>query len=601
MQQIFVQPPMFDPRRLSSSAQIVASNQSWTKEKVKELRGYSNSAIIDKLLDYKEEDLKKIIDYADTLSFTWGSSRICRLAKEAQRQRQAKIEAEQKAAEQEAAHLAAERAARIAAEEAERQAKIEAERQAKIEAEQRAEAERQKAFQNIILDPLKKIMDNAVSMYKKNPQMMGELLRIHAECPQLFDGENVVQSFEDNSQLLNSIIQSYQSQPEQLKSLATSIGSITAVKSANCSIESYYNALPQELCLQLAAMMPWEPIPPSFRPLSDDDILRYYVLKSSKSFFKEDMLVFVVKRILKALLGVKILPIPSVTTVYLFINWADMLALFTWKHYGDKFLSKDKIVAISLSLLAMLLQLLNRETPLSYLKNIYSGSMMAKDFVSKMPADLKLLLVKTFLKEASEVSNRKIEEILSYNIITWNNVLGELTELDNLSMGKTIDMLYTFRVGTTFVDYANSGKRLEIHSLSDYWKNYGPLPNNPYQMEKLFDLFRINQRRYQERVKNIFEKYKPIIEKSSSYKSLLQNCMDLYEELSFLIVAYQPKSYEVKLLYTLAPRINMELIAEIANWSSEISSLEEVTLASPTWIKENLLETIQQNSHILIA
>ena len=313
------------------------------------------------------------------------------------------------------------------------------------------------------------------------------------------------------------------------------------------------------------------------------------------------MLVFVVKRILKALLGVKILPIPSVTTVYLFINWADMLALFTWKHYGDKFLSKDKIVAISLSLLAMLLQLLNRETPLSYLKNIYSGSMMAKDFVSKMPADLKLLLVKTFLKEASEVSNRKIEEILSYNIITWNNVLGELTELDNLSMGKTIDMLYTFRVGTTFVDYANSGKRLEIHSLSDYWKNYGPLPNNPYQMEKLFDLFRINQRRYQERVKNIFEKYKPIIEKSSSYKSLLQNCMDLYEELSFLIVAYQPKSYEVKLLYTLAPRINMELIAEIANWSSEISSLEEVTLASPTWIKENLLETIQQNSHILIA
>lgn len=529
MQELYCQTPLQRQKEQLYAEQRVTIIQTRVKNRVKELRGYSDSMIVDKLMDYSEGELQELIDYAGSLMFTIGASKLCRLAKEARRRKNEKARQER--------------------EEKELREREEKERH---EREEKEHEEHQ--------------IEEAEIKRKENEKQQLQLL---------------LQSYQETGQMIN-------------KSLAASVNSITAIKVKKCTIEEISHIIPQELCLQLVGMMPWEPIPPSFPIINDDDILRYYIKKASKSFVGWDMLIFVVKKALKKILGTPILPIPDVTTVYLFVNWSEMLSLLTNKHYGDKTLSKDNIVAISLSLVAMLLQLLNRESPLSYLKTVYSGGVYAKDFVAKMPSDLKQLLVNVFFKDANEQTKGKIEDILSYNIITWNNVLGELTEINNLSMGKTIDMLYTFRVGTIFLDYANEGKGMQIHSLSEYWNNYGPLPNNPAQMERLFSLFRNNPNRFKDRYHNTINKYRTIVAETSTYEDFLIVCKDLYAELSFLSIAYQPESYKVNALYTFTPECNLKIIVEIVQWATEVCAPSKVYSYSTDRKSKDLFLTIQR-------
>lgn len=652
-------------------------NQSWAEERVKELRDYSDSYVLDKLMEYDESDLEKLIDYVDTLSsFLIGKKRIRRLAQEAKQKRERiadwthdaerylklvrelkiKIEDNENSAsiaknvidsQVELTNLrgkahqiienqwnklcCARKDANYQIENARRneeyvklyagwagnieliqdainQIELACQAKDRIEGHYNTAFQAKKRFRENVIDTFLSLCidspanakETVVSLYEKDAQLMEDFVDVCADCPQLFEGEDAIELFKNDSELLKSTLQAYKENSKLYKELFKSLDSIKTVEKYNCSIEDLYNAIPQDVRLQLVRMIPWETIPSSTPLINDDDILRYYIKRASKSFWKADILVFVVKRILKLLLFIPVLPIPNVTTVYLLVNWSELLSLLSYKHYGDNALSKDKIVALSLSLVAILLQVLNRESVLSCLKTVYSGGVLAKDFIAQLPADLKQIIVKTFFANAKEQTKEKVEQILSYNIITWNNILGELTDIENLSMGKTMDMLYTFRVGSTFVDYSHHSTGLHLHSLSEYWKNYGPLPNNPEQMEKLFDLFR-DSLRYSERVGQVMKKYYPSINAAKSYDSFLRVCLDLYNEVSFLELAYKPQSYNVNMLYTLSPKDNMKLILNNVMWAQGASTIDDVKSMSYTNLAEDLANKIGRQSPYLIS
>lgn len=379
----------------------------------------------------------------------------------------------------------------------------------------------------------------------------------------------------------------------QFKTQVESISSITAVSQFQRNIMGYYNAIPSDTLDLIVQLLP-PPDPPSGSSsgdVADADILRYYVLKASKSHKVGDALMFVVEKTLKRMLEVSFLPLPSVTTVLLLCDWCDMLYYLTQTHYG-KSLSRRKIVNIAISILAVLMQLLNRETPLSFVKYAYSGTVQIKDILSNLPTDVKKWLKRVL--GMLNVDDAVLNLALKNRIITFNNHLGYFAGIDNLSMNKALDMLYTFRVGDAFVKYATKEQGLEIDSLSDYWEKYGPLPEDGKQVEALLDLFRNDKKTYNERVEAIYSKYRQAVADSASYEGVLGYCGKIYEEMSQLNMHYLPFTCRTTQLFEILPKTDHGLISMIAGWAKNNSKNEKLTGISQAKVSEDIFHSITE-------
>lgn len=303
-----------------------------------------------------------------------------------------------------------------------------------------------------------------------------------------------------------------------------------------------------------------------------------------------DILMRIIEKVLKRLLDLSFLPLPSVTTVCLFCNWVAMLHYLTKKRYGDVFLSKEKFVAIGISILAVIMQLLNEETPLSLVKSVYSGAVQVKEILSDLPNEVKKLL--TIVFDMKEVDESVLDLALKNRIVTYNNNLGYFAGINNLSMNKALDMLYTFRIGDTFVRFAETGQGLEIHSLSDYWEKYGPLPKDGQQVEALLDLFRDDKKTYEERVKEIYIKYKHVVTNNPSYENILGCCGKIYDEMSRLNMHYLPFTYQVTPLFEVIPITDHKLIYMIAGWAKDNSNNDKIGGRSQAEVAEDIFCSI---------
>lgn len=360
-----------------------------------------------------------------------------------------------------------------------------------------------------------------------------------------------------------------------------------------CDISDYYYAIPPDLAVAIAEKTPWG-ISGGASFVTDDEILRYYILEASKSFFEADVLVVMIEKTLKKMLCLDVLPIPSVTTVYLFVVWSNMLAELTRKHYRYVGTS-SVIVRLSISLLAMMIQIINRETPLAYVKLVYSAGIQAKDFVARMPQDIKVW-VKGVLGNNTSLFGQTLDKALNNRFITWNNVLEELTNTKDLSMGKTIDMLYTYRIGNSFVEYAKSGKMFDVFGLSKIWKEYGPLPDGK-QMDGMFELFRNIPGEYDRKLKAVYDNHVCYIRNCSSYHEIIQQCWKVYKVVNWLNLSYSPTSYDMTVLFEPIPRINYQLISNIVNWAENTNTsnaLHEIR-------KEDVLRYVNDNKNQLFV
>lgn len=381
----------------------------------------------------------------------------------------------------------------------------------------------------------------------------------------------------------------------QFRTNLESVALVAPVVSVNRNIEGFYNAIPSSVLVVIAQLLP------SLEggggdggaiAIDDADILRYYVRKASVPQTVGDLLMRIIEKVLKKLLDVNFLPLPSATTVYLFCNWTAMLHFLTKMHYGNVFVSKEKIVAIVISILAVLMQLLNRETPLKLVKTIYSGSVQVKDFLSDLPIDVKKWLTEVF--DMAGVNNSILNLALKNKIVTFNNNLGYFVGIENLSMNKALDMLYTFRIGNTFVQYATTGQGMDIHSLSDYWEKYGPLPEDGQQVEALLDLFRDDKKTYEERVNAIYNKYKPTVTSVSSYEVLLGCCGKIYEEMTQLNMYYLPFTCQVTPLFEVIPVTDHDLIYMIAGWTKSNSNNYEIANRSQGEVADDIFHSITE-------
>lgn len=205
----------FKPKPSIFGYVIPEMKQSWTESRVKELRGDSDSIVIDKLLGYDEEDLKTVIDYADTLPFyIWGASRICKLAKEARRLKEERIRQQQK--------------------------------------EERIKMD----FQKLILNPSEKNMEVVDALYKKDSYLMESVVSVQKECPLLFEGEDIVDLFKNDTLLVRDLLQYYNNNKEQCKLLLESLCTIESVVVANRTIEGFYKAIPSPVLIAIVQLLP---------------------------------------------------------------------------------------------------------------------------------------------------------------------------------------------------------------------------------------------------------------------------------------------------------------------------------------------------------
>lgn len=516
------------------------------------------------LKSYPDEELERIKIYAPTLTFTRKAKRIGELAAEALDEK-TRIRIALAVKEQEEALKKIER---------------EAER-LRIEKEEGIK----KDFQKLILNSSEKNMEVVNALYNKDSHLMESVVCVQKECPLLFEGEDVVELLKNDTVLVRDLLQFY----FKNKELLVSICNIKTVV-ANRTIESFYNAIPSPALIAIVQLLPPLDSPSGSIDLDDADILRYYVVRASKPHTAGDILIWIIEKVLKKLLGMSFLPLPSVTTVCLFCNWVAMLHYLTKKHYGEEFLSMKKIAAIGISVLAVLMQLLNRETPLKLVRSVYSGSVQVKDFLSGLPTDAKKKLM--MVLGVKEVDESVLNLALKNRIVTYNNNLGYFAGIDNLSMNKALDMLYTFRIGDTFVQFAETGQGLEIHSLSDYWEKYGPLPEDGQQVEALLDLFRNDKKTYDERVKAIYVKYKQFVVNNLSYENILGCCGKIYDEMSRLNMYYLPFTYQETPLFEIIPITDHNLIFMIAGWAKDNSNNDKISSRSQAEVAEDIFCSI---------
>lgn len=347
----------------------------------------------------------------------------------------------------------------------------------------------------------------------------------------------------------------------QYISLLTSIRRIQKV--TNVSVQGYLDAIPTRLTDELSVLIVCSDYS---RPKDDvNSIMRWHIVRSSKSLFLHDVVSAVVVSVLKKMLDISVLPIPNVTTLYLVYIWGAMIQDLSSYYYGNA-LSSSRIIALAIALVAMLLQILNRGPILSFVKALYSSPYMVADLCKKIPPDIIMAT-----EQILGINFNKYSSVISLtNLFNgWNHTLSELTGVQDLSMAKSLDMLYTYRVGRTFVDYCESRKGLEISSIASCWDNYGPLPKNREQVEGLLNLFRDDSETYDAKVINIYDRHFAVLTEYSDYEVIMSECVAVYRDMSKLNESYHPCTIEWTDLFEIRHKCDNTLIYFIAGQVKE--------------------------------
>lgn len=346
------------------------------------------------------------------------------------------------------------------------------------------------------------------------------------------------------------------------------IADIMAIKPVqNNSINGFYDAIPRSVLSVISRLIDWDKF--SYGKMlavavagatpDSNAILRWYIIQASKSLFGYDLVACIIVEVIKRLNDINFLPIPSVTTVYLVILWSGMLAELSIANRDIWPL--DDLIGLAIALIAMLQQILNRETPLSFIKMLYTAPIMTEDLINQIPPDIKRILEKEY---NIKYDARTYIETLTNLSTNWNHALGDLTDIDNLSIGKSLDMLYTYRIGITYLNFINKGKGLNVDSFSAYWNDYGPLPKNRKQIEDMLDLFRGDGEKYNNRVRDIYDRHLSRLSPSSDYDSILAECGGIYDEISRLNVSYHPSTYELSNTFKIQRKYDHPFINMIA-------------------------------------
>lgn len=372
----------------------------------------------------------------------------------------------------------------------------------------------------------------------------------------------------------------------QFKLLTNSLCRIPRV--TDMSVWGYMNALPHSFIEGLGSLMSFSSLCYSGPRDDVNSIMRWYILKSSKSFFAPDVVTAAIVYALKKMLDVATLPIPSVTTVYLVYIWGALINDLSYHYFGDE-LSISRIIAVAIALVAMLLQYLNRESILKFVKAMYTTPYMVADLCRKIPPDIKMVVQNIVGKEINEYSSG----VALTNIFNgWNHTLSELTGVENLTMNKSLDMLYTYRIGRTFVDYCQSRKGLEFSSLISCWNSYGPLPNRE-QVEGLLKLFREQCDVYESKVNKIYNEHFNNLTRYSDYNSVLTECVAIYRDMSKLNESYHPSTIEWTELFEIRHKCDHTLIYLLAGQVKERLSLQkDVRMATQKKIASDIFHQI---------
>ena len=333
------------------------------------------------------------------------------------------------------------------------------------------------------------------------------------------------------------------------------------------SVKGFYGAIPRSVLSVINRLLDWDKF--SYEKMlavavagaapDTNAILRWYIIQASKSLFGYDLAACIIIQVIKRLLDISFLPIPSTTTVYLVFLWSGMLAELSTANRDIWAL--DDLIGLALAFIALLQQVLNRETPLAFIKMLYTAPIMTEDLINQIPPDIKRILEKEY---KIKFDARTYIETLTNISTNWNHALGDLTDIENLSIGKSLDMLYTYRIGITYLNFINTGKGLNIDSFSAYWSDYGPLPKNKKQIEDMLDLFRGDDEKYNKRIREIYDQHLSRLSSSSDYDSIMEECGGIYDEISRLNVSYYPSTYDLSNTFKIQRKFDHPLIYMIA-------------------------------------
>lgn len=335
----------------------------------------------------------------------------------------------------------------------------------------------------------------------------------------------------------------------------------------NYSAKGFYEAIPRSVLSVICRLLDWDKF--SYGKMlavavagatpDTNAILRWYIIQASKSLIGYDLAACIIVQVIKRLLDISFLPIPSVTTVYLVFIWSGMLAELSIANRDVWAL--DDLIGLAIAFITLLQQVLNRETPLSFIKILYTTPIMTEDLINQIPPDIKRILEKEY---KIKYDARTYIDTLTNISTNWNHALGDLTDIENLSIGKSLDMLYTYRIGVTYLNYINKGKGLSVNSFSAYWEDYGPLPKNRKQIEDMLDLFRGDDEKYNKRINEIYGRHLSRLSSSSDYDSIMEECGGIYDEISRLNVSYYPSTYELSNTFKIQRKFDHPLIYMIA-------------------------------------
>lgn len=369
------------------------------------------------------------------------------------------------------------------------------------------------------------------------------------------------------------------------------------------SVQTLYSAIPASVITIINRVFKWDDvycnlIAVATAPSGADteEILRRYIVMASKSLFGYDLARCVIVEILKRLLDVTYLPIPSITTLYLMVLWSAMLIELS--NANNCIWSSDDVIGLSLALVAMLQQVINRGPIVSLIKKVYETPIMINDLVKRMPPDLRNILGE-FLNVKLDAQN--YIEALTNISTTWHHALGDLTGVDNLTISKALDMLYTYRIGSCYIDCAMNNKGLSINSFSQYWGNYGPLPKNRQQIEDMLDLFRSDTDVYEERINEIYKRYLAKLSMSSPYSYIIDESGKVYDEIAKLNISYYPSTYELTESFEIRQKFDHPLIYMIAGKIKvTLSSNLEIQFRSQEIIASDIFNAIDNyiKSHV---
>lgn len=373
------------------------------------------------------------------------------------------------------------------------------------------------------------------------------------------------------------------------------IMSIRPVK--EISIKNLYDAIPRSVISVISRLIKWNDFSygtlvavaiPGAMP-DTDSVLRWYIKKASKSLMGYDLAVCIIVQVIKRLLDISFLPIPSITTLYLVGLWSAMLADLSLA--SCEVWVVDDLIGLGIAFIAMLQQTLNREGPImSFIKKLYAIPIMAEDLVDRIPPDMRAIL-EGFLN--IKFDTRTYVESLTNIASNWNYALGELTDVDNLSIGKALDMLYTYRIGITYLDYVKTNQGLSVGSFAEYWGNYGPLPKSRQQIEEMLDLFRGDNDKYNEKINDIYTRHISRLSASSPYSIIIEECGGIYDEISRLNISYYPSTYELTNTFQIKRKHDHPLIFMIAGRIKEsFDSNPEITWRDQEHIASDIFTAI---------